>query len=142
MAGRLFIALLLCAPAMAAGPVPVLPPRDVPLPEGAVARLGTLRWRFKFYDDFPQVGFSPDGKAVLCCNSDGFVAFRRSDGSRLPLPKAATTASRFHFAPGGKALLVVCPDRPDNWATSATVRRYTWPELKAGPSEELTFGGR
>src|SRR5262245_34623553 len=141
MAGRLFIALLLCAPAMAAGPVPVLPPRDVPLPEGAVARLGTLRWRFNFRDDVPQVGFSPDGKAVLCCNSDGLVAFRRSDGSRLPLPKEAATASRFHFPPGGKTLLVVCPDRSALRATSATIRRYTWPELKAGPSEEFSFGG-
>src|SRR5262249_35271032 len=100
--------------------------------------LGTLRWRFNFRDDVPQVGFSPDGKAVLCCNSDGLVAFRRSDGKRLPLPEAATKATRFHFPPGGKELLLVCPNR-DIRATSATVRRYTWPELRARPGEQFNL---
>src|SRR5690349_7872159 len=42
-----------------------------PLPEGAVARLGNLRWRHDAIVAF--AAFLPDGKNVICVTDDGIV---------------------------------------------------------------------
>jgi hypothetical protein len=46
-----------------------------PLPEFAVARLGTTRWRsnLRYGSGFSMVAFAPDGKTIAVGCSDGTV---------------------------------------------------------------------
>jgi RNA polymerase sigma factor (sigma-70 family) len=81
---------------------------DDPLPQGAIARLGTLRLRHSFTT--AGIVFSPDGKrmATLGGNSSGrpLVVWDPNSGRQLfdlPVPDSATAAL---FTPDGKGLLV------------------------------------
>lgn len=130
MAGRLLIALMLCAPALAAGPPPLLglDAHGGPLPDGAVARLGTLRWGGPpaVSGGEAQVAVSPDGKAIFCCTGAGLVVWRRADGARLPGPPGAGSVRRFHLIAGtSRVLLLRHGGRrgPDTKAGTAC----TWP---------------
>jgi WD40 repeat protein len=54
-----------------------------PLPEGAVARLKALRWRYD-WDVEAAVAFTPDGKTLLSAGPDAFFrAWRVADGQLL-----------------------------------------------------------
>lgn len=52
-----------------------------PLPPGAMARFGSLRWRLP--NAIEMVAVSPDGEQVAAVNSDGAVAVWEKDGGRL-----------------------------------------------------------
>src|SRR5262245_4127107 len=74
----LFISPLLLAassPARSEPPEEKKPPRvDLygdPLPEGALARLGSARWRHD--EGVAAVVFSPDGKMLASASNDGII---------------------------------------------------------------------
>ncbi len=52
-----------------------------PLPPGAVARFGTVRWRVA--SGCPLLAFGPDGKTVLSVDSSGVAVWETSTGRRL-----------------------------------------------------------
>src|SRR5262249_4633626 len=78
-----------------------------PLPEGAVARLGTLRWRAA--GEVEALAFSPDGKAVASASYREGVCLFDADG-RLTrhIRPADTTFDRLPFPPDGRRLACRC----------------------------------
>jgi WD40 repeat protein len=92
-----------------AAPVPVRADRDgEPLPAGALARLGTLRWRHG--TNVSHVAFLPDGKAVLTASQDGIVRlWDRQTGKevrRFGKPQPANPAGGAVVVPGGRVVAV------------------------------------
>src|SRR6266508_1095436 len=65
----------LCAPVMATPPTEVRAARNDsfgdPLPKGAIARLGTIRW--KGSERIGAIAISPDGKLLVAACSDGHM---------------------------------------------------------------------
>jgi WD40 repeat protein len=100
------VALLLSAAVCLAAPT--APPRDTagdPLPQGALARVGTLRLRHGGY--VINVVFAPDGKSFVSCGNDSMVRLwdtatgkeiRRFEGHKGNIDGLA-------FAPDGKTIL-------------------------------------
>jgi len=83
------------------------------LPEGALARMGTLRWRHG--NSVAFVGFTPDGKGILTASMDKVVRlWDRETGNEIrrfaaPAPANSTAPgmdnfSRFHIGVGRTAL--------------------------------------
>ncbi len=77
-----------------------------PLPEGAIARLGTLKLR----GCYAPMAYTPDGKYFVC--SSGFprvgIAFFEPETGRCALDLGAgSSGSRLQFSPDGKRL--TCP---------------------------------
>jgi WD40 repeat protein len=111
---------LFALPALAAAP---------PLPEGAVARLGTTQFR----TDASAIRLSPDGKRAALRVGDGIDVMDLDSGeviARLRDDKAAKHPSLvrgrhdsvsffFTFAPGGKEI-VVASGQPEIWMWNAT----------------------
>ncbi len=100
-----------------------------PLPAGALARMGTLRWRHG--DTINYVAYTPDGKAVLAASRDGAIRLwdratgkelRRFDIKPPEQPNiggpgvivlgrgASGTTSRIALSPDGKILAAVLPN--------------------------------
>ena len=75
-----------------------------PLPKGAIARLGTVRFRQSLLDGdnyLSRVLFSPDGRSLVTVGSRGGVSIWESGSGRLVRSIHATEAA---IAPDGKTL--------------------------------------
>jgi RNA polymerase sigma factor (sigma-70 family) len=104
------------------------------LPEGAVARLGTLRFRHE--GEAGSVAFSPDGKTLAATNGEkgGDAIFLWDAATGKPLTRLQTRASRsLAFSPDGKLLAWLEAQEVHLWdrAASKEVRR-----LPAVPPKE------
>jgi RNA polymerase sigma factor (sigma-70 family) len=74
-----------------------------PLPEGALARLGTIRFRQGYFTH--QVAFSPDGKIVACAGAGrGLCLWDAATGKKVRQITPMTHALSLAFAPDGKTL--------------------------------------
>jgi WD40 repeat protein len=93
---------LLAAPSGAAEPPPRTDLYGDPLPPGAVARMGTLRWRHS--EGVLCMAFSTDGKALAVAGFDGPVRLWDVPSGKL----RAVVPGRYAvaFAPDGKTLAV------------------------------------
>jgi WD40 repeat protein len=81
-----------------------------PLPEGAVARLGTLRFRGTPDSRAVLLAYAPDGKTLARLEDRGTLClFEAASGRRIDLPLALnTTVSSLAFAPDGTRLALAC----------------------------------
>jgi RNA polymerase sigma factor (sigma-70 family) len=74
-----------------------------PLPDGAIARLGTLRWRAG--DEVQTLAFSPDGKTIAAATLGEVCLFDANNGKRLKLLRDSGPNPRgITFSPDGKQL--------------------------------------
>ncbi len=76
-----------------------------PLPPGAVARLGTRRFRIDT-QDVRELAFAPDGKTIAAASDDGLWIFDTATGKlRKTIRLHATSFWRIAFSPDSKRLL-------------------------------------
>jgi WD40 repeat protein len=156
MRGRLALLLLglaiTCAdgvPACRAAPADAL---DDSLPDLAVARLGTTRWRtnLRYGSGFATINFSPDGNIVASAGDCGLVLWEASTGKPVSWFAPSPSLKAAAFTPDGKTVITwgVPPDGgrlPDfkrekrllqHWdvGTGKLLRRFDL-ELPRGTSE-------
>ena len=97
-----------------------------PLPEGAVARLGSLRFRVP--DQIVSMAFAPDGKTLAVSAHGGLFLIDAANGKRikhLPTPgRNWTPESHLAFSPDGKRLLSMGPMVGNNG--KGVVRLWEW----------------
>jgi RNA polymerase sigma factor (sigma-70 family) len=89
------------------GPTPVRAAADLhgdPLPPGALARLGTVRFRVPSGGTF--VAFLPGDATLLTVGGSSFSAWEVTTGKELRRCNFKGSSSAFALAPGGKALAV------------------------------------
>ncbi len=117
-ASTLSVFLFVATMVIAQGPNETEPP----LPEGAVARLGTLRLRHS--GEGECIVFSPDGKILAATNRDGDVScWSTETGRRLRVLTTGGWVNRaiaIAYSPDGKTLAVDTMDRGVVFFDSAT----------------------
>jgi hypothetical protein len=108
MRHQLAVLLILasCYPALAEAPEGEKPVRkDLygdPLPDGAIARLGTLRWRAG--KSLDAITFASDGNTIACASYCGLWLFDKANGwllKHIPFPR---NFERLAFSPDGTRL--------------------------------------
>jgi RNA polymerase sigma factor (sigma-70 family) len=136
-------------PAPAGAAAPPAPPREPdkpppsprtdqfgdPLPPGALARMGTGRFRHGGYID--RVAYAPDGKSVISTGFDDVCVWDASTGKEIRHLQGFTArGAAFALAPDGKT---VATDREGNvelWdlATGNKMRAWPIPTVEEGPA--------
>jgi WD40 repeat protein len=114
-------------------PAPVNDLYGDPLPAGAVARLGTTRFRHD--DTIVFAAFLPGGKSVLSVSSDGVIcAWEFPSGKQIrrveTLAGSATFLVGATLSPDGKHLTAFCDDgflRVVDWANSKEIGKVANP---------------
>src|SRR5262249_50915883 len=95
-----------------------------PLPPGAVARLGTVRWRHD--GGVGHVVFSPDDKILAAGGNETFLFDVRTGKQlrRMPAMPRGKWGSALHFSQDGKTLVVAGAEEISFWdvATGKQVR--------------------
>src|SRR5262249_43060980 len=78
-----------------------------PLPEMALARLSTVRWRqhLRSGSGFTAVAFSPDGKLLASTGDVGLSLWDVATGKPVGWPRTETGIKAAAFAPDGKTLI-------------------------------------
>src|SRR5262249_38526667 len=71
-----------------------------PLPEGAVGRLGTLRWRHEGEAGF--LAFSPDGRMLVVHSKGGAAFFDTATGKVIHRLQTISDETSIAFSPDGK----------------------------------------
>ena len=99
-----------------------------PLPDLAIARLGTYRWRWSFSNDgSTTIGFSTDGKLVVGTGSDGLVIWDADTGKEIR-PREGHSGTVWEVMPtaDGRHLLSRDLNRQLVWdlRTAKVVKRY------------------
>ena len=111
-----------------------------PLPSGASARLGTIRWRLA--GSITSVVFPPEGKTVVVAGDGSVRQWELATGRELHrLVCRPTGVSSVELAPDGKTLIVAASD----WlGKDSMTRRYdleTWKELPDPPPPKEAHSG-
>jgi RNA polymerase sigma factor (sigma-70 family) len=110
------------APPSAAAAGPALDRYGDSLPAGAIARLGSLRWRGTASRNlFDYWSYTPDGKAVITLRNTSLIVIDIDTGRelrRLTVPTRAGFFTDFAFAPDGRRLVT---------ADVSGLRVWEWP---------------
>jgi WD40 repeat protein len=73
------------------------------LPRGAIARLGTIRWRASL--SYPQTSFSPDGRALLSLGDQGTRVWDVATGQAMSWMPLVADGRAVRLLPDGKTLV-------------------------------------
>jgi WD40 repeat protein len=108
-----------------------------PLPAGAVARLGTLRFRYPAAIE--AIAFLPDGKTILSGNGDGTLTRWDLFTGKIISGFQAPAAVPLALSPDGKAVALVRPG-PSVWLRDlATGRDWRCFRRESGDVNDLAF---
>src|SRR3954453_9167698 len=100
--------LTACAAARAEGPPPGRDASGDPLPPGAVARLGTLRYRVG--KQIQHLAYSPDGNRLAVRNYDGGVSiWDAATGQKVRELPDNSQVGPLAWRPDGRGVLLVLP---------------------------------
>jgi RNA polymerase sigma factor (sigma-70 family) len=107
-----------------------------PLPPGALARLGTLR--FRHGQNVADIAFAPDGKSLAAVDSDMLCLWDMATGKELRRLERATAGHGLTFAPAGKSLASADFGAIHIWdpATGQQLRQFP---LEGERVQSLTF---
>src|SRR5262249_48388268 len=96
-----------------------------PLPEGALARLGTLRWRALGEVEAPA--FAPDSKGVATVSRQGLCFFDREGKLLKTLRPDRAQYERLAFSPDGKQVACRAVVPAGGGRAKLVVQLWEWP---------------
>ena len=105
-----------------------------PLPDGAVARLGTLRWRSA--EVVEMIAYAPDGKTLASASRRGVRLFDAKGKLTREFRTAEMSVRSLAFSPDGTRLACRCTLFDENWAERRVVR--IWDLAAAGKPKEYS----